>query len=95
MDCGTVVCLDAKTGKQHWKERLGDQFYASPVAGAGRVYIPAHEGIIRVIRAGPEFELLAENDLGERIVASPALSNGQIFIRSDKHLFCIGDTSSK
>ncbi len=86
-----VVCLDAKTGKQHWKERLGDQFYASPVAGAGRIYIPAHEGTVRVVKAGRTFELLAENDLRERIVASPALSNGQIYLRGEKHLFCIGD----
>jgi outer membrane protein assembly factor BamB len=91
LDKDFVLCLDAKTGKQHWKERLGDQFYASPVAGAGRVYIPAHEGIIRVVQAGPMFELLAENDLGEKVVASPALSNGQIFIRGEKHLFCIGE----
>ncbi|MCI0684549.1 MAG: PQQ-binding-like beta-propeller repeat protein [Gemmataceae bacterium] len=91
LDKQFVVCLDARTGKQHWKERLGDQFYASPVGGAGRVYVSAHEGIIRVIKAGAVFELLAENDLGERVVASPALSNGQIFIRGDKHLFCIGE----
>ena len=90
LDKEFVVCLDARTGKQHWKERLGDQFYASPVAGAGRVYIPAYSGVIRVVKAGPTFELLAENDLGERVVASPALSGGQIFIRTEKHLFCIG-----
>jgi outer membrane protein assembly factor BamB len=91
LDKEFVVCLDVKTGKQHWKERLGDQFYASPVAGAGRVYIPAYGGVIRVVKAGATFELLAENDLGERIVASPALSDGAIFIRTEKHLFCIGE----
>jgi outer membrane protein assembly factor BamB len=91
LDKEFVVCLDAKTGKQHWKERLGDQFYASPIAGAGRVYIPAHGGVVRVVKAGPAFELLTENDIGEKIVASPAASNGLIFIRGEKHLFCIGE----
>mgnify|MGYP001592502480 CR=1 FL=1 len=91
LDKGFMLCLDAKTGKQHWKERLGDQFYASPVAGAGRIYIAGHDGIVRVVKPGPTFELLAENDLGEKVVASPALSNGQIFIRGEKHLFCIGE----
>jgi len=90
LDKGFVVCLDLKSGKQLWKERLGDQYYASPVAGAGMVYFPAKEGIVRVLKAGPSFELLAENELGEGLVASPALSNGQVFLRGEKHLFCIG-----
>jgi outer membrane protein assembly factor BamB len=90
LDKEFVVCLDVKTGKQHWKERLGDQYYASPVAGAGIVYFPAKEGVVRVLKAGSAFELLAENDLGEGLVASPALSDGQIFLRGEKHLFSIG-----
>jgi outer membrane protein assembly factor BamB len=91
LDKSFAVCLDVKTGKQHWKERLGDQFYASPVAGAGMIYFPAKEGIVRVVKAGPRFELLAENDLGEGLVASPALSGGQIFLRGERHLYCIGE----
>jgi len=89
LDKGFVLCLDAVTGKQHWKERLGDQYYASPVAGAGMIYFPAKEGVVRVLKAGTAFELSAENDLGEGLVASPALSNGQIFLRGEKHLFCV------
>jgi outer membrane protein assembly factor BamB len=90
-DKSFVSCFEGKTGTLLWKERLGDQFHASPVAGAGRIYFTSKEGVVRVVRSGPTFELLAENDMGESIVASPALSNGQIFLRGAKHLFCIGD----
>lgn len=88
-DKGIVTCLDAHTGKPLWRERLGEAYHASPVAGAGMIYFTSKEGIVRVIRASEAFELLAENDVGESLVASPALSNGQIFLRGDKHLFCI------
>jgi outer membrane protein assembly factor BamB len=88
-DGNFVTCHDAGTGKQVWRERLGESFHASPVAGAGMVYFTAKEGIVRVVRSSAAFELLAENDLGEMLVASPALSNGQIFLRGDKHLYCI------
>lgn len=89
-DKGFVTCLDAKNGKQIWKERLEGSYYASPVAGDGKVYFAAKEGIVYVLRAGREFEVLAENALGEDIVASPAISNGQIFLRGSKHLYCVG-----
>jgi outer membrane protein assembly factor BamB len=88
-DRGYVTCLDARTGKTVWKERFGEQFHASPVAGAGRIYFATKEGTVKVIRAGREFELLADNDMKESIVASPALSDGQIFLRGEKHLYCI------
>lgn len=89
-DKGIVVCLDGKDGKQLWKERLGDSYHASPVAGDGKVYLTSKEGIVFVIRAGRTFEILSENDMGEPILASPAISNGSIFLRGQKHLFCIG-----
>ena len=85
-----MTCVDAKTGKQVWKERVGRDFYASPVAAAGRVYFTAREGVVKVVRSGREFEILAENEMGEPIVASPAISGGQIFLRGEKHLYCIG-----
>lgn len=88
-DKGFVNCLSAKTGISAWKERLGDQYHASPVAGADRVYFAAKEGVVHVVAAGAKFEVLAENDIGEGLVASPALSNGQIFLRGEKHLYCI------
>ena len=88
-DKGFVTCLDAQTGKQVWKERVGDNFHASPVAAAGKVYFAAKDGTVKVVRAGPSFEVLAENPLGEGLVASPALSQGQVFLRGEKHLYCI------
>ena len=89
-DRGIVTCLDAKTGKQVWKERLGEQYHASPVAGDGKIYFTSREGVIRVVQAGPQFRMLAQNDMGEVVIASPAISNGELFIRGQKHLFCVG-----
>jgi len=89
-DSGITQCLDAASGKLLWKQRLGEQYHASPLAGDGKVYFASKEGVVRVIQAGANFEVLAQNDMGEGIVASPAISDGQIFIRGEKHLFCIG-----
>jgi outer membrane protein assembly factor BamB len=89
-DKGWATCLKAADGKQVWKERLGKTFQASLVAGAGKVYYTSVEGQVIVAKAGPRFTILAKNDLGETLVASPAISNGQVFIRGQKHLFCIG-----
>ncbi|MCI0456358.1 MAG: PQQ-binding-like beta-propeller repeat protein [Gemmataceae bacterium] len=89
-DKGIVTCLEAATGKQVWKERLGEQYHASVVAGDGKLYFASKEGVVRVVQAGPTFRLLAANDLGEPLIASPAISDGQIFLRGEKHLFCIG-----
>jgi outer membrane protein assembly factor BamB len=84
-----VTCFDARTGTPVWKERLGNEFHASPVGGADRVYFATKEGSVKVVRAGPQFDLLADNPMGETIIASPAISRGQIFLRGEKHLFCI------
>jgi outer membrane protein assembly factor BamB len=89
-DRGVVTCVDAATGKQVWKERLGEAYHASPVAGDGKVFFLSKEGVLRVVQAGAEFRQLAEHNLGETVIASPAISDGELFIRGDKHLFCIG-----
>jgi hypothetical protein len=89
-DKGVCLCLDAARGTVKNKRRLGEQFHASPVAGDGKVYVTSKEGVVRVLRAGPEMEVLAENNLEETIVASPAISRGQFFLRGEKHLFCVG-----
>jgi outer membrane protein assembly factor BamB len=89
---GIMACLDAKTGNLIWQERLpapGD-YYASLVAGDGKIYALSEEGIATVIAAKPVYELLGRNVLGERCLASPAISERQVFIRSDESLFCIG-----
>jgi outer membrane protein assembly factor BamB len=82
--------VDSKDGTTLWKERLGGVFSASPVAAEGRVYFTDEDGTTYVLAAGREKRVLAENRLGERILASPAVSGGRIFLRSDQNLYAIG-----
>lgn len=89
-DSGIARCLDADTGQIIWEERLRGNFKASPVWQQGRIYISNESGKTFVFRAGPRFELLAENSLPEGAVASPALCGDRIFLRTRQHLYCIG-----
>lgn len=89
MTNGKVNCIEIATGKILWAENLGKQ-YSSSVLANGLVYMPNDLGVITVIKPGPTFEALAKNSIGERMNASPAISNGKIYLRGDKHLFCIG-----
>ena len=89
MTNGTVYCTEIATGKILWKENLGRQ-YPSGVTANGLVYLPNDAGMITVIKPGPVFEVVAKNNMGERMNASPALSNGRIYIRTSKNLYCIG-----
>jgi len=82
--------VTAKTTGIVWQERVGGSFSASPVSAEGRIYFVAGSGETTVIEAGPEFKVLAKNPLDEKVQASPAISRGQLFIRTEKHLFCIG-----
>ncbi len=88
-DPGYACCFDAKTGKLAWQEKLGEH-HASLVSAHGLVYFLSDEGVTTVVRPGPEYEEVARNELGERCFASPALSAGRIYLRGDRHLFCIG-----
>ena len=89
-DVGAVTAIDAATGKRIWQERVDGIFSASPVAADGKVYFVSETGETIVLKAGRQAEVLARNDVGERLIASPAISNGQIFLRSDDRLFAIG-----
>jgi outer membrane protein assembly factor BamB len=91
-DRGIVWCLDAKTGAVVYeRQRLKPSTYTgSPVLADGKIYITNEDGLTSVMRAGPTFEVLAENDFGEYVLSSPAISDGQIFIRTDKALYAIG-----
>jgi outer membrane protein assembly factor BamB len=89
MTNGLVNCMDATTGKVIWKENLGKQ-YGSAVLADGLAYIPSDQGVITVIKPGAKFETVAKNNIGETMFASPAISNGKIYLRSTTHLFCIG-----
>jgi outer membrane protein assembly factor BamB len=87
---GIVICADARTGEMIWKERIGGVFSASPVGGDGKIFLLNEAGETIVLEGGRKFTLLQRNLLDERCLASPAISQGRIFIRSDQHLFCIG-----
>jgi len=89
-DVGVLTAIDAATGQRLWQERVDGVFSASPVAGAGHVYFVSENGETVVLKAGRQPQVIARNGIGARAVASPAISNGQIFIRTDDQLFCIG-----
>ncbi len=91
-DSGIASCFDAASGERHWMERLPGGHSASPVTAEGRVYFTSDLGITSVVEAGKEFNVLAQNEIGERVSASVAVSHGQIFLRSHRHLFCIAPT---
>ena len=90
-DAGIATCADARTGEVHWSERLGGGFSASPVAAEGRIYFQNEAGISHVVKAGPKFELLATNDLAERTLASCAIEDGAIYIRTETQLWKIAN----
>ena len=89
-DAGIARCLDIHTGRALWNERLKGEYKASPVAAEGRIYFLNTHGLCTVISASDRFEKLAENQLEDETLASPAISDGHIFIRGRKSLFCRG-----
>jgi outer membrane protein assembly factor BamB len=88
-DNGAVSCFQARSGELQWMERLGKSYSASLVSAGGLVYLLADDGVMKVVRPGPELDVVAENQLGEFCYASPAISQGDLFIRGEKSLFCI------
>ena len=92
-DNGVLSAFDAKTGQRHYQARLGNGstgFSASAVAAAGRLYYTSEDGDVYVVKAGPAFELLATNPLGEVAMATPAISEGALIFRTRDHLLAIG-----
>ena len=90
-EAGIARCFKAATGEVLWRHRLSGKFSASPVWADGRVYFLGEKGTMTIVEEGPQFKIVAENDLGEKCCASPAISGGNLFIRTDKALYCIGD----
>ena len=88
-DSGVAHCFAAATGEIAWQERLGEE-HASLIAAQGLVYFLNDNGTMNIVRPGAKFDRVARNELGERTFASPAFSEGQIFIRGETSLFCIG-----
>ncbi len=91
-DGGIATCADAKSGKVHWTHRLDGNFSASPILAEGRIYFQSEQGMGFVIEAGESFKSLAENDFGERSLASYAVTDGALFIRTENHLWKIAES---
>jgi outer membrane protein assembly factor BamB len=87
---GTVECLDATTGNPIWKERVSENLWGSLLLAKDRLYVTDLTGATHVLASGAKFEVLARNDLNEATYAAPAVANGEMFIRTYEHLYCIG-----
>ncbi len=88
-DGGIATCVDARTGRVHWKERLGGNYSASPIYGDGKLYFFSEEGMTTVLAPGKQFRLLAGNRLDGRFLTSPAVAGRALFLRTDSHLYRI------
>jgi outer membrane protein assembly factor BamB len=88
-DRGVATCVDARTGKQHWQERVPGNYSASPFFADGKIYFQSEEGVTTVVRAGKNFESLATNNLKERTFASYAVADGAIYLRTETQLYRI------
>lgn len=83
-------CIEAAPGKVEWTARLGGSYSASPVWAEGRVYFLSETGETTIVEAGPKYVSVGRNELGEACQASLAVSRGQVFIRTQGHVWCIG-----
>jgi outer membrane protein assembly factor BamB len=92
---GFAQCLEAATGKAVWHQRLGESYSASPLYAEGKLYLLSDSGKTTVLKTGKAFKVLARNALGERCQASAAASHGQLFIRTERRLYCIGKPHGK
>jgi outer membrane protein assembly factor BamB len=90
-DRGTANCFDTETGERHWLGRMGKHFSSSLLTAGGLVYFIADDGETYLVRPGKELDIVRTNSLGEQVFSSPAISDGQLFIRGEKHLFCIAE----
>ena len=87
---GTAVCYDATNGTKYWEHDLGTPVYSSPMLAEGKLYIMDKKGLMHIIKADKEFSQRSECPLGEGSFCTPAFTNGHIFLRGDKNLYCIG-----
>ena len=92
-DRGTAHCFAAADGEHLWNERLGRHYSASLVHADGLVYFIAEDGVTKIVRPGEKLDVVAENSLGEYCIASPAISDGQMIVRGEENLYCIGSSS--
>lgn len=94
---GVVRAYNARTGEKLYEQRLGGRggaFTASPVAADGKIYFASEDGDVFVIKAGPKYDYVGSNPMGEPIMATPAVSDGTIFVRTTQHLYAVGDAAA-
>jgi outer membrane protein assembly factor BamB len=89
-DKGIATCLDAKTGKVHWSERVPGGYSASPIHHDGKIWLTNEDGGGTVLQAGKTFKVLAKNDLKEKTLASFAAADGALYVRTERHLYRFG-----
>ena len=92
VDNGVLSAYDARTGRRFYQQRLARDaggFSASPVAAAGRVYLPSEDGVMFVVRAGRTYQLLARNDMKAMLLATPAIAGDTLFVRTRSHLVAL------
>jgi outer membrane protein assembly factor BamB len=92
VDNGVLSAYDARTGRRFYQQRLARDaggFSASPVAAAGRVYLPSEDGVVFVVRAGRTYQLLARNDMKAMLLATPAIAGDTLFVRTRSHLVAL------
>ena len=92
-DRGEVECIDPATGNTLWSGQLpknASSYYASPSIAAGKVYAAREDGVVFVARVEGDFEVLSENNMGERLIASPVPVANRLLIRGEQHPFCVG-----
>lgn len=89
-DSGVAHCFEAKTGRIAWEERVKEH-HASLVSAEGNVYFINDFGTLRVVKPGDAYQLVEQSDVGEKVFASPAMSEGQMFVRGEKSLICVGE----
>ncbi|MHB1423798.1 MAG: outer membrane protein assembly factor BamB family protein [Gemmataceae bacterium] len=94
-DKGVASCHLARSGEEVWRNHLDSGFIASPILVDGKVYAVSQNGSVYVFAAAAEFKLLAKNSIGEPVSSTPAVAENRLFVRGDKHLFCIGKTSTR
>lgn len=87
---GAVVCYDAKSGELRWEQEFDSGFYASPILADGNVYLLDRDGVMHIFKADKEYQEIAAPALGEKSDMTPAFADGRVYIRGEKHLYCIG-----
>ena len=91
---GVLTAFEAKTGKQLYQKRIAPGGYtASPVASDGKIFVGNEEGFLYVVKAGPEFEILGKNSFSEVLMATPAIAQGMLFVRTQHQLWAESATA--